>query len=120
MVQSELLRYLVRALESLDLRYFITGSTVTIFYGEPRFTNDIGVGVDLPESGANRFCGEFPEGEFYLSEEAVREAIGRQSQFNIIHPGSGLNIDVMIPDASEFNQSRFRRARRVQAETDCA
>ena len=50
MEQSELLQFLVTALERLGLRYFVTGSTVTIFYGEPRFTNDIDVVVDLPES----------------------------------------------------------------------
>lgn len=50
MEQSELLRFLVAVLERLKLPYFITGSTVTIFYGEPRFTNDIDVVVDLTES----------------------------------------------------------------------
>ena len=43
----ELLRYTVRVIENLGLRYFVTGSTATIFYGEPRFTNDIDVVVDL-------------------------------------------------------------------------
>ena len=32
MEQSELLHFLVTALENLHLRYFVTGSTVTIFY----------------------------------------------------------------------------------------
>ncbi len=41
MEQSELLRFVVSVLERLHLPYFVTGSTVTIFYGEPRFTNDI-------------------------------------------------------------------------------
>ena len=40
MEQSELLHFVVSVLERLGLRYFVTGSTVTIFYGEPRFTND--------------------------------------------------------------------------------
>lgn len=41
MEQSELLRYVIEALEKLGLRYFVTGSVATIFFGEPRFTNDI-------------------------------------------------------------------------------
>ena len=48
MEQSELLRFVVSVLERLDVRYFVTGSTVTIFYEEPRFTNDIDIVVDLP------------------------------------------------------------------------
>jgi len=44
MEQSELLRFVVSVLERLDLPYFVTGSMATIFYGEPRFTNDIDMG----------------------------------------------------------------------------
>ncbi len=118
MEQSELLRFLVAALERLNLPYFITGSTVTIFYGEPRFTNDIDVVVDLPESIVSEFCRQFHEDGFYISEAVARDAIRRRSQFNIIHPGSGLKIDVILPLANEFNESRFKRARRVQAGVD--
>ena len=118
MEPSELLHFLVKALERLQLRYFVTGSTVTVFYGEPRFTNDIDVVVDLPEAAVTEFCRQFPGDEFYLSEEAARDAIRRRSQFNIIHPRSGLKIDVMIPVASEFNKSRFDRMRKVQAGAD--
>ena len=118
MEQSELLRFLVAALERLKLPYFITGSTVTIFYGEPRFTNDIDVVVDLTESVVPEFCRQFPEAAFYVSEAAVLDAIRRHSQFNIIHPRSGLKIDVMIPLASEFNESRFKRVRRVRTGVD--
>ena len=118
MEPSELLRLLVGILERLQLRYFVTGSTVTIFYGEPRFTNDIDVVVALPESLATLFCQQFPEAEFYIDEGAVRDAIRHRSQFNIIHPPSGFKIDVIIPEASEFNRSRFNRARRVRAGDD--
>jgi len=118
MEPSELLRFLAGILERLQLPYFITGSTVTIFYGEPRFTNDIDVVVALPESMVASFCGQFPEEDFYVDEQAVRDAIRHSSQFNIIHPRSGLKIDVMIPQTSEFNRSRFNRARRVRAGGD--
>jgi hypothetical protein len=42
---SELLRHLVVALERMQVDYLITGSTATIYYGEPRFSNDIDVVV---------------------------------------------------------------------------
>ena len=115
---SDLLRYLARAIEGLGLRYFVTGSTVTIFYGEPRFTNDIDVVVDLSEPQIAEFCRQFPDDEFYVSEAAVREAVRRKSQFNIIHPASGLKVDVIVPEPSPFNQSRFDRIRRVHAGED--
>ena len=57
MEPSELLHFLAGVLDRLQLPYFVTGSTVTIFYGEPRFTN----------------CRQFPVEEFYVDEEAVRD-----------------------------------------------
>ncbi len=49
MDQSELLVYLIDAFESLGIRYFVTGSIASIFYGEPRFTNDIDVVAEVKE-----------------------------------------------------------------------
>ena len=115
MEQSDLLHFAVSALERLGLRYFVTGSTVTIFYGEPRFTNDIDIVVDLPVASVPEFCRQFPEDDFYVSEDAATEAVRRQSQFNIIQPRTGLKVDVIVPPHSEFNRARFARARRVQA-----
>jgi len=47
MEQSDLLRLLVETLERLGIGYQITGSNATIAYGEPRFTNDIDVVVEM-------------------------------------------------------------------------
>ena len=71
MEQSELLRFVVSVLERLNLPYFVTGSTVTIFYGEPRFTNDIDIVVDLPAAAVQEFCDQFPEDEFYVSQQSA-------------------------------------------------
>ena len=53
----------------------------------------------------------FPSDAFYLSEEAIREAIRYQTQFNVIHPASGLKVDVMVRKDTPFDRSRFARAR---------
>jgi len=118
MDQSELLGRTVSVLERLGLRYFVTGSMATIFFGEPRFTNDIDIVVDLPASRMQEFCAAFPSPDFYLSEETVRRAVSRRGQFNIIHPASGLKVDVMVPADSPFNRSRFLRAEKVRPSPD--
>ena len=41
MTQAELLRYLVESLDSLGIDYMIVGSHASIYYGEPRFTQDV-------------------------------------------------------------------------------
>jgi hypothetical protein len=109
----ELLDRLVSALERLQIPYLITGSVAAMAYGEPRLTNDIDVVVDINESHINGLLAQFPSGEFYLSDEAIRDALTRKGQFNIIHPVSGLKIDVMIQQGTAFEQSRFGRARLV-------
>jgi hypothetical protein len=109
MAPSELLLHVARALHELGLRYLVTGSMATVFFGEPRFTNDIDVVVDLPPGRIPGLCSKFPSPAFYVDEFAVREAVRNRGQFNIIHAESGLKIDIMIADDSPFNQSRFAR-----------
>jgi hypothetical protein len=118
MEPSDLLRYVVEVCERLGLRYFVTGSMATIFFGEPRLTNDIDIVVDLPRERMADFATAFPAAEFYVSEEAIGRAVLRRGQFNVIHPASGLKVDVMIPSPTPFNDSRFRRIRRLQPAPD--
>jgi hypothetical protein len=113
MEHADLLHYLAETFERLQLPYLVTGSTATIAYGEPRFTNDIDVVVDLPASQIDALLTAFPDDQFYISRSAVEAAVARQHQFNIIHPTSGLKVDVIVASHSEFDRTRLRRARRL-------
>ncbi len=119
MEQSDLLVFLCRHLERIGIRYFITGSQATIAYGEPRFTNDIDVVVDLNESNCDQFCAGFPQPEFYFNRETARQECHREGMFNIIHPDSGQKIDVVIAKKSSFDQMRFDRSVRIPIADDC-
>ncbi|WP_339749420.1 hypothetical protein [uncultured Rubinisphaera sp.] len=72
--------------------------------------------VELTSTDATNFCESFPNDEFYLSTEAVHLAITEQRQFNIIHPTTGLKIDVFVLNDSAFEQSRFRRRKKHELE----
>ena len=113
MEPHDLLRSITDTLEKLRIQYFVTGSIVSIFYGEPRLTNDIDIVADVKEEHIKGLLKELPRDEFYLSEEAVRNAVRNKFHFNIIHPSSGFKIDVIIPEESAFNDSRFKRAKKV-------
>lgn len=113
MEQSDLLILVAVALERLGIPYLITGSMASIAYGEPRFTHDIDVVVDLEEDQVKDLKACFPEADFYFSEDAARAAISRRLQFNIIHPGSGLKVDLIISKRDEFDRSRFGRPHRL-------
>lgn len=118
MEPSELLAHLVQALERLGIPYLVTGANATIAYGEPRFTNDIDVVVDLRLDQVPPLCAAFPAPEFYVSQPAADTAVRRRHQFNIIHPASGLKIDVIVASDSLFDRSRLRRGRRLSVSAD--
>lgn len=85
----------------------MTGSVASLAYGEPRLTNDIDVVAGIRASDISELLAAFPAHDFYLSEEAILDAIRRQGQFNIIHPSSGLKVDVVVRKETPFDRSRF-------------
>jgi hypothetical protein len=118
MEQSDLLRFVCETFAGLGIKYLVTGSQATIVYGEPRFTNDIDVVASLTRANIDAFVQSFPADEFYLSATAAREAIDRNGTFNVLHPASGLKIDVIIPGRSPYEVGRFERARSIQVAPD--
>jgi hypothetical protein len=114
----KLLKILVEAFESLNIPYIVTGSVASIFYGEPRFTNDIDVVADLKKEDVGGFLKFFPKDQFYVSESVVMDAIQRRFQFNIIHPASGAKIDIIIKKQNDFDKSRFQRRKKVSPAED--
>lgn len=114
MQAADLLRHLVSVLEDLDLPYALVGSIASMAYGEPRATLDIDVVVRLAPTDIERLKTRFPSDEFYLDVEAAREAILEGSQFNIIHPSSGLKIDVFV-EGDEIERVQIEDRRRLPA-----
>jgi hypothetical protein len=111
--QADLLRYVLDALESQGVLYALVGSYASAVYGEPRFTHDIDIVVQLTLDSASRLCAAFPAPDFYVSEAAAREAVAEHSQFNVIHPTSGNKIDFMIPRNDAWGRTQLtRRTRR--------
>ena len=60
------------------------------------------------------FCAAFPQPDFYVSDDAVRDAVATRFQFNILHVPTGLKIDVMLPGTDAFDVARFDRVRRAE------
>ena len=108
---QELLKNVADFFESENIPYGIVGSVALFKYGEPRFTQDIDVVADIPLGKIGRLCERFSSSECYISETAVREAVLRKFQFNIILHRTGLKVDVMIPGNSAFDRSRLSRIR---------
>jgi hypothetical protein len=113
MDQADLLRHALAVLESQQLTYMLVGSYASSIYGEPRFTHDIDIVVNLTADAVNRLCSAFPSPEFYVSPIAAREAVSTRGQFNVIHPASGNKIDFMIARNDPWGRMQLtRRIRR--------
>ncbi len=113
MDQDELLLHVTGQFERLGVPYLVTGSMATVVYGEPRLTNDVDVVAALTAATARELHGAFPSPEFYWSDEAVEQALRKRSQFNVIHPASGLKVDIMIWSDTPFNRARMARVRLI-------
>jgi hypothetical protein len=110
----ELLQKLVAVFEDLGIPYLVTGSVAAMAYGEPRFTNDIDIVAGMEKEHVQKLVAAFPAEEYYISLDMIFDALSHSSQFNIIHPSSGLKADIIIRKDTPFDKSRFSRARRIQ------
>lgn len=116
MNEREFVGEMVRTFEEFGIPYFITGGMAAIAYGELRFTSDLDVVAKLSLTDVARFLARFPSPDYYLSEAAMRDAIVRHSQFNILHPASGNKLDVMVLSGSEHDGLRMCRRRVLELE----
>jgi hypothetical protein len=118
--QAELLRYTVLVLERVGIPYAIVGSFASGIWGEPRFTQDIDILIQLSLDQVKLLCSEFPASDFYVSESAARNAVARRSQFNVIHPASGNKIDFMIAGSGNWPRQQLARRKQLQVFADHA
>jgi len=108
----ELMQRMADFFEAENIPYWVVGSMASMVYGEPRFTNDVDIVADIPCAKVEQFCRHFSEPEYYVSEAAVREAIQRRFQFNLLHPASGLKVDIILPPRTEFARIEATRIQR--------
>ena len=109
----ELLQKIVEVFERIQIPDLITGAVASMAYGEPRLTNDIDIVAAVEERHIGDLLKAFPSNEFYADGETMRKAIRDGGQFNIIHPASGLKVDIIIKQNTPFDSSRFGRLRRI-------
>jgi hypothetical protein len=112
--EAELLRHVLDVLEGLEIRYVIVGSIASSAYGEPRYTQDIDVVVTMHAEHVDAFCRGFPPPDFYVSNEAARQAVASGGQFNVIHSPSGYKVDVILAPDNAWGASQIRRRQRLK------
>ncbi len=99
MLQPDIYRAFIAPLNQLGLRYFVTGSTAGIAYGEPRMTHDIDIVVALAGKDVQRFVSAFPESDYYCPPAdvlALEVRRGQRGHCNLIDHASGFKADIYI------------------------
>lgn len=112
----ELMQKVADFLQRESTPYRIVGSMASIVYGDPRFTNDVDVLVDLRGETVDALCREFSPPDYYVSAQAAQEAIAKRHQFNILHIPSGLKVDMILSTDTEFSRLDLSQGPRIKNE----
>lgn len=95
----DLIGLFIRPLERAGAEYMITGGVASVIYGDPRFTRNVDVVLELSTAGLPEFISAFDPEDFYVPPEAALvEEVGRPEggHFNVIHHDTALRADVYL------------------------
>lgn len=109
----EVVQRLINVLDALGIPYAIGGSMASSTYGTMRFTQDADITVQPFSPVADKFYDQIKD-EFYVSEQAMHEALNTRGSFNVIHFETSFKIDIFIQGLGEFEQQLLARRRKLR------
>lgn len=95
-------------LKKIGIPYVIGGSYASSIHGEPRSTRDCDFLIELDADLLDSFVEEFQD-DFYLSRQAISEAIELKRSFNLIHLETGFKLDLFVSRGREYDRERLAR-----------
>lgn len=108
--ELDVLRIVVKRLESAGIPYMITGSIAANFYTTPRMTRDIDIVMDVEEKDTEILFSLFFN-DFYVNKDSIKNAIRTKQIFNIIHNEGIVKVDFIIRKDSNYRKIEFKRRR---------
>ncbi len=115
MFELEVFRTVIQRLEEAGIPYMLTGSVAANYYAVPRMTRDMDIVIELEETDIPALMRLLSK-DFFVDENAIREAVKHKSLFNIIHQSSIIKVDFIIRKLSFYRQVEFKRRQRVSFE----
>ena len=108
LMDLEVIKKFADILESLGITYVIGGSIASSIYGKVRFTQDVDMTVEPFEDKADEFL-RLVSSDFYISSDAMQQALSQKRSFNVVHLESAFKIDVFIQKNTEFERQLLSR-----------
>lgn len=99
MTDPDLIGLFVEPLEEIGVSYMVTGGVASVIYGDPRFTRDIDLVMELGQPEIPALISAFDPADFYVPPiEALETETARSEggHFNVIHRESALRADVYL------------------------
>jgi len=112
MTQLELLADVAAALDDLRIAWTLVGSYASAAHGRPRTTHDIDVVAQLRAEHIGplqQLLGE----RYYLSQEALAQAVKHGTPANVLNPRSGDKLDLWPLQADPYQLAAFNRRKPV-------
>ena len=111
MTQKDFFSDLIRKIEAAGISYMVTGSFASSYHGEPRASNDVDIIIAPSKYQLEAFISSLGS-DFYVDSDTAKEALNRQSIFNIIDCLRGWKADLIIRKQRPFSREEF--CRRIQ------
>lgn len=101
-------------LDGLGIPYVLGGSVASSLVGEPRATMDVDLAVQLGTAQAEELVSVLgAEAEWYVSRDAVLDAVRRRSSTNLIHLDTMQKVDLFVLGGGLLDRRQLARRRRV-------
>ncbi|MEJ7624728.1 MAG: DUF6036 family nucleotidyltransferase [Pyrinomonadaceae bacterium] len=110
LIPIRILHEFTARLESLGVRYMLTGSMAMFAYSIYRYTADIDIVLDLASGQVSRLVEAF-EQDYYIARESAYRAVASERMFNVINIATGFKVDCVIRKSNAFQKNAFNRRR---------
>lgn len=104
------LLHVAALLDRIGTPYLLGGSLASSLLGEPRSTVDIDLAIALRSEDVPALVAALGA-EFYVDEDAARDAVRRGSAFNAIHQPTILKVDFFVLGDAPFDRAQLERRR---------
>lgn len=115
-IMEEYLKFLAiicSRLDSVNLKYMVSGSMAFAFYATPRMTRDIDIIIEITSADIDKLLSLFQSG-FYFDKETIDYAIRHQEMFNVIHEQTIIKLDFIVRKDDSYRQLEFSRRRATE------